>query len=173
MHVLCGSARDANLQSYAALIPSAILPMFLGGAMKWFPSHMAAFNSFYIVGGVISVVAWLMLGFFVHPPNELPGRSWQCTRHWCYGVDDPWYEKGGPREGEVNPRIEEAAKFQSTAGCAAQMCDRVAFGETIYEVGDASERRPLLGGDVEADIPFEEAVQRKQSDPTIGFSNLQ
>lgn len=35
-------ARDSNLQGYAGLLPNAILPLFLGGAMKWFPSHLAA-----------------------------------------------------------------------------------------------------------------------------------
>ena len=41
-------ARDQGLQGYAAQIPNVFLPMFLGGAMKWFPSHLMAFNTFYV-----------------------------------------------------------------------------------------------------------------------------
>jgi hypothetical protein len=87
------AARDSNLQGYAGLVPSAILPIFLGGAMKWFPSHMSAFNTFYIIGGTVGALSWMILAIMVHPPNEKPGRDWQCTRHWCHGDDDPWYHK--------------------------------------------------------------------------------
>jgi hypothetical protein len=187
---------------YAGLIPNAILPLFLGGAIKWFPSHMAAFNTFFYIGGTISIVSWLILALCVHPPNEKPGRPWQCTRHWCHGADhDPWYQKGGALEGKTNPyvaiseaRAAERLKVGAGAGYGIRCCDQLLFGARIYEQGDVYERQPLLlGGDDDDDdddddlngareqavggLPLPsrrtEGVERKQSDPTLGFSNVQ
>eukprot|EP01047_Picozoa_sp_COSAG01_P052930 COSAG01_NODE_5617_length_4143_cov_2.188180_5_plen_203_part_00 len=183
---------------YAGLIPNAILPLFLGGAIKWFPSHMTAFNTFYTIGGAISIVSWLILALFVHPPNEKPGRPWQCTRHWCHGADDPWYHKGGALEGKTNPQVAiseaqaaERLKVGAGAGYGIRCCDQLLFGARIYEQGDVYERQPLLGGDADDDDDLDgareqavgsgglplpsrtEGVERKQSDPTLGFSNVQ
>jgi hypothetical protein len=67
----------------------------------------------------------------VHPPNEKPGREWQCTRHWCHGDADPWYAGGGAREGQADPRI---AASEDTKGRAAgaQLCDELLFGAGVY-----------------------------------------
>ena len=92
------AARDGNLLGWANLVPNTILPMFLGNAMRWFPSHLAAYNTFWLIGGSISACGWLMYGLMIHPSSELPGRPWQCTRHWAWPQeDDPWYQ---PAEGE-------------------------------------------------------------------------
>lgn len=133
-------ARDSSLQGFAGQIPNVILPMMLGGAIRWFPSHLHAFNTFYVVGGLISIASWWILALFVHPPNERPGRSWQCTRHWCHGVVDPWYAEGGVFEGKEDPRV--AARLAARdnpnsggrAGPGAICCDKCLFGPTIYEV---------------------------------------
>ena len=57
------------------------------------------------------------------------------------------------------------------AAFGAQLCDRLAFGER----GTTSEVRPLLGdGSAEGGATsFQAQAQRKESDPTIGFSNMQ
>jgi hypothetical protein len=52
------------------------LPMALGSGMSWFSSELAAFNAFYVVGGVISIASWWILALLVHPPNERPGLHW-------------------------------------------------------------------------------------------------
>jgi hypothetical protein len=39
----------------------------------------------------------------VHPLNEKPKRQWQCARHWCHDDKDPWFDKGGLLEDEINP----------------------------------------------------------------------
>jgi hypothetical protein len=150
-------ARDSGLQGFAGQIPNVFLPMTLvreivtramcvsaglhslrppkcspqGGAIYHFDSHQAAFNTFFVVGGVISIISWWMLALCVHPPNEKPGRRWQCTRHWCHGEGDPWYEAGGVFESQENPRV--AARLAREADPArsvqpplgARLCDQV------------------------------------------------
>lgn len=136
----------------------------------------------YIIGGVIAAVSWVILGLWVHPPNESPGRPWQCTRHWCHGDDDPWYHKDGPFENELNPRLAraKAGKYQAETGCGAQLCDKLAFGsKALFERdqqqrassganGEEDETHPLL-----SEVAVAAVAQRKESDPNMGFSNLQ
>ena len=123
-------ARDSALQGFAGQIPNVVLPMCLGGAIKWFPNHLQAFNTFYIVGGVVSIAAWWIMALLVHPPNEKPGREWQCTRHVCHGDDDPWYQEGGALAGQENPR--KASRSGGRAGKGAVLCDELLFGKGIY-----------------------------------------
>jgi len=73
------------------------------GAIKWFPSHLYAFNTFYMIGGAVSILPCWILARWVHPLNEKPKRQWQCARHWCHDDKDPWFDKGGLLEDEINP----------------------------------------------------------------------
>lgn len=110
---------------------------------------MARSNWFYIIGGTIGAMSWLILGLWVHPPNETPGRAWQCTRHWCHGDDDPWYHEGGALEGKENPRVATTKAKQAMAdvGCGARLCDKLVFKERSTfrsRIGaDTSETRAL------------------------------
>ena len=45
------AARDSNLLGYSGMIPNTLLPMFLGNSIRWFPTHLAAFNTFWLIGG--------------------------------------------------------------------------------------------------------------------------
>ena len=88
-----------------------------------------------IIGGLISISSWWILALFVHPPNEKPGRQWQCTRHWCHGDADPWYAAGGVFEGQVDPRVaklEEDSK-RGSGPLGARKCDELIFGPGIYK----------------------------------------
>jgi hypothetical protein len=125
------AGRDMNLLGYAGLIPNTVLPMFLGNAIKWFPTHLAAFNTFWAVGGSVGGVAWLIFGLMIHPSSERPGRSWQCTRHWAWDPDeDPWYQ---PARGE-----RAAGPLWQPAEVAAAEADRLRRRHWAANLGGAA-----------------------------------
>jgi hypothetical protein len=91
VHVDAGFSRAcARTRSWAGLIPNTALPILLGSTMRWFPSHLVAFRCFFLIGGSISALAWLVMLLMVHPSSERPGRLAQCTRHWVWDrTDEP------------------------------------------------------------------------------------
>ena len=155
------AGRDTQLQGWAGRVPNVFLPMALGSAIQWFPDHLSAFNTFYIVGGTVSIVSWWILAMFVHPPNERPGRDWQCTRHWCHGGDDdPWYLPGGVYGDRKNPLGGRVAHDNGDAraggrggGVGARLCDECLFGQGIYaRVEHETTAGAGKGGGVEAHL---------------------
>ena len=90
--------------------------MSIIGAIKWFPSHLYAFNTFYMIGGAVSILPCWILARWVHPLNEKPKRQWQCARHWCHDDKDPWFDKGGLLEDEVNPQVAKKLAMADNVG---------------------------------------------------------
>lgn len=81
--------RDFGIMGWAGRISMTFLPIAIGQAMKLFPTHAAAYKAFYLIGGSISLAAFLVFALLVHPRDEPLGLSMQCTR----GVFHAEYDK--------------------------------------------------------------------------------
>ena len=79
------ASRDLAFHEWASRIPETGLPLVMGASFLWFPSHTAAFQTFFCVGGVFSFITNYIFIVHVHPKDELLDKSFQCTRHWYYG----------------------------------------------------------------------------------------
>jgi hypothetical protein len=88
-----------------------------------------------MIGGAVSILSWWILALWVHPPNEKPKRQWQCTRHWCHDDKDPWFDKGGLLEDEINPQVAKKLAMADNVGpLGARLCDEMLFGKGVYSV---------------------------------------
>ena len=47
--------------------------MFLSSAIRWFPTHLDAFNTFYVIGGAIGIASWWILAMCT--PGLFPSPS--------------------------------------------------------------------------------------------------
>jgi hypothetical protein len=129
-------ARDMNFYSWGGLLSGTGLPILLGDSIKLFPSHTAAYSTFWVVGGLIGIVAYLVLALLVHPQQEPPGLSCQCTRRW-YRDDDDERRHCSRQE---NRSAAAAAAFGDHfsddddddvgAGLGAMLCDKLLFPST-------------------------------------------
>jgi hypothetical protein len=53
--------------AWSGLITSTGFPILMGSSLNWFPSHMAAFTTFFYVGGTMGVIGFFGTALFVHP----------------------------------------------------------------------------------------------------------
>eukprot|EP01047_Picozoa_sp_COSAG01_P050417 COSAG01_NODE_5099_length_4488_cov_2.306220_3_plen_328_part_00 len=162
------AARDSQLLGWAGRVPNVFLPMALGSGMSWFSSELAAFNAFYVVGGVISIASWWILALLVHPPNERPGLHWQCTRHWCFAGSDPWYAPGGVFAGKPDPHG-GGNRSRGRGGAGARLCDELCFGKGIW---DRASRDPSVAGQptttASANVRSDHLLSTQQQDAALG-----
>jgi hypothetical protein len=45
---------------WAMLLPVTGFPLLLGKSVSWFPSHEVAYSRFWLVGGCVDVLAYLL-----------------------------------------------------------------------------------------------------------------
>jgi hypothetical protein len=74
-------ARDWGLMGYADRISGLILPPVMGQIIKLWPTHAQAYKSFFLIGGSLTAVSFLIFALAVHPLDEPLGLRLQCTRH--------------------------------------------------------------------------------------------
>eukprot|EP01052_Picozoa_sp_SAG31_P019658 SAG31_NODE_1444_length_8321_cov_2.478716_8_plen_184_part_00 len=87
------AARDLNLHEWARRIPETGFPLLLATSMTWFPSHLVAFNWYFLVGGTVSNIAWLIFITTIHPRDEPLDKDFQHLRYYFC----PEYKYYGPR----------------------------------------------------------------------------
>ena len=73
-----------DFSEQANRIPNTGFPLLLAGSFAWFPNHNQAFQTFFVVGGVIGILTNLMFVFCIHPQNDPLETGFQCTRHWYW-----------------------------------------------------------------------------------------
>ena len=73
-------ARDFGLMGWSGRISMLFLPIAIGQSLKLFKNHADGYAAFYLIGGTISALAFLIFAFLVHPLDEPLGLSMQCTR---------------------------------------------------------------------------------------------
>jgi hypothetical protein len=155
------ASRDLALHEWAQHIPKTGFPLLAAMAFVTpnavFPTHIAAYQVFYCIGGVVGFVTCGMFIFLVHPKEEHLDKSFQCTRHWYWAEYDKRRRLGlvGPEmraaedaaahaHNEILLAKERQARmqkglppddFEVTPG--ARCCDQLLFGRGWC--GDAEE----------------------------------
>jgi hypothetical protein len=64
------------------------VPATLRSRLHLVPLHVDAYNTFWVINGLIGVVAYAMLALLVHPRDEPLDRSCQCTRARTHRAHD-------------------------------------------------------------------------------------
>lgn len=54
------AAQDMNIYMWAMLLPVTGFPLLLGKSVSWFPSHDVAYSRFWLVGGCVDVLSYLL-----------------------------------------------------------------------------------------------------------------
>lgn len=122
-------ARDMNMYVWSYLLPQTGLPILLGDSVSWFPTHRQAYSTFWIVGGAVGIVAYVLLALLVHPQEEPLGKTCQCTRHWQRKELDERRRRRRLQESAQKEVLhQEGAQVRRTAGVGALLCDRLLFG---------------------------------------------
>ena len=148
------TARDLNLLAWASQIPRTGLPVLIGGALAWFPSHMVAFRTFWTIGGCMGLLSTAMLIFFIHPRDEPLDKTFQCSRSYYHAQYDA-IRRTEQAEKEERERAANSARssFERQTGPSqiqssrqtpppwgARLCDRMLFGYTTTSFQPESEQ---------------------------------
>lgn len=133
-------ARDQNLAGYAGRLTGCWLPIVVGILIKYFPSHQAAFKTFFIIGGSLSLFTTSIFWLCVYPRDEELDRPLQCTRHWFYSEYDKVRRSEGDAvarrkfiDGEIiEPRCCKSCMGKGAGGatipCGVGCCDVLLLG---------------------------------------------
>eukprot|EP01052_Picozoa_sp_SAG31_P060118 SAG31_NODE_19330_length_605_cov_1.824111_1_plen_65_part_10 len=63
---------------YSDRISGLLLPMVMGQAIKLYPTHAAAYKAFYLIGGTLTALSFLIFAVAVQPLDEPHGLRLQC-----------------------------------------------------------------------------------------------
>eukprot|EP01051_Picozoa_sp_SAG22_P009995 SAG22_NODE_872_length_6726_cov_2.255923_6_plen_285_part_00 len=137
------AARDLNLHEWARRIPETGFPLLLATSMTWFPSHLAAFNWYFLIGGTISNVAWLMFITTIHPRDEPLDKDWQHLRYYFC----PHY-----REYDDRRRCGVAGPELLAAELAAQQKQEAVAAAAAARGGGPADAFPEAGGGAAAKL---------------------
>lgn len=74
------AAQDMSVYMWATLLPVTGFPLVLGKSVSWFTDHHVAYSWFWLVGGCVGILAYVILALFVHPQEEKLDGCCQCTR---------------------------------------------------------------------------------------------
>jgi hypothetical protein len=129
---------------YADRISGLILPPVMGQIIKLWPTHAQAYKSFFLIGGSLTAVSFLIFALAVHPLDEPLGLRLQCTRHLFHRRYDGgcglWTDGSATaslrrhRTGRANTPWQPAAAGRSIATLGSPAVRRAGFwhpgGET-------------------------------------------
>ncbi len=74
------AAEDMSVYTSAMLLPVTGFPLLLGKSVSWFTDHHVAYSWFWMVGGCVGVLGYVILALLVHPQEEKLDGYCQCTR---------------------------------------------------------------------------------------------
>lgn len=159
------AARDLNFHNWAWRIPETGFPLITAYWMSTFPNHVDYFKVVFLLGGTIGNISWLMFVTLVHPRDEPLDRDWQCLRYIINPHYRDWDAKR--RLGLVGPELverekrergestrektskakldEEARQIGQQAPAMANCCDKMCFGQSVYE--DAQQKLDRAKGE--------------------------
>jgi Na+/melibiose symporter-like transporter len=121
------AGRDMCLYCCASLLCATGFPLLLGHAFTWFPSHVEAYNTFWVIGGLIGVVAYAMLAMLVHPRDEPIDRSCQCTRARTHRAHDERRRREAEAEAATKSPTPLGLTRRLVASPGARICDAMLF----------------------------------------------